>query len=341
MKLNVDHVTKKYGQTAAVNDVSFQVKAGEFLAIVGPSGCGKSTLLRMIAGFVAVDSGEIVVDDRVLSCQGNTVAVEKRHIGMVFQSLALWPHMRVIDHVGYPLASQAYRKVGRQEKQAMMAETLAACGLSDFATRLPETLSGGQQQRVALARALVNRPSLLLLDEPLSALDAELKIHMRQALLNIQRETQSTFIYVTHDQSEAMMMADRVVVMKNGKIEQLGTPQEIYLHPQTEFVARFVGKYNLIPGTWQGAVFTSADQQFNLKHHDIAPYFIQAQCCPIRPDQFRMQESEGVAARVTARQYQGNCFLYTLAYHDQSLSVEAPLNQVYEPGSTVYLQLAL
>ena len=250
-EVRIEHVFKRFGDVTAVSDFDLSVKDGEFVSLLGPSGCGKTTSLRMIAGFERATEGEIYIGDHCVSSHiKNTFAPpEKRDIGMVFQSYAVWPHMTVTENVAYPLKIQ---KVPKEERAARVAEMLKLVHLDEYGSRYPHQLSGGQQQRVALARALVMRPGLLLLDEPLSNLDAKLRESMRFEISSIQKELGITVIYVTHDQSEAMTMSDRVVVMSRGVIQQIGTPYEIYRNPANKMVADFIGLVNFVEGEVQG-----------------------------------------------------------------------------------------
>ncbi len=245
--LAVEHLTKRYGVVTAVDDVSFTVEDGELFFLLGPSGCGKTTLLRTIAGFLSPDEGGIRLGDRDLV----VTPPHLRDTAMVFQNYALWPHMTVSANVRYGLE---LRRLGRREVAQRASEVLEMVRMRDLGERRPAQLSGGQQQRVALARALAVRPSLLLLDEPLSNLDARLRMEMRNELRRIHSLTGVTAIYVTHDQKEALSMADRMAVMKDGKVVQIGTPVEVYRSPKTPFVARFMGRTNLIKGTVAGGV---------------------------------------------------------------------------------------
>jgi len=250
-EVRIEHVFKRFGDVTAVSDFDLTVKDGEFVSLLGPSGCGKTTSLRMIAGFERATEGEIYIGDHCVSShiKNTFVPPEKRDIGMVFQSYAVWPHMTVTENVAYPLKIQ---KVPKEERAARVTEMLKLVHLDEYGSRYPHQLSGGQQQRVALARALVMRPGLLLLDEPLSNLDAKLRESMRFEISSIQKELGITVIYVTHDQSEAMTMSDRVVVMSRGVIQQIGTPYEIYRNPANKMVADFIGLVNFVEGEVQG-----------------------------------------------------------------------------------------
>jgi spermidine/putrescine transport system ATP-binding protein len=243
--IEIDHVTKRFGSYCAVEDADFSIAAGEFFSMLGPSGCGKTTTLRMIAGFETPTEGAIRLEGTDVS----RVPPYKRNVNTVFQHYALFPHMNVFDNIAFGPRS---RKLDKAETKRRVGELLEVVRLSDLAQRKPAQLSGGQQQRVALARALVNYPSALLLDEPLGALDLKLRQVMQLELKRIQREVGITFVYVTHDQEEALTMSDRIAVMSNGKVEQIGDPTEIYHHPSSVFVAGFIGQANLWSGTSKG-----------------------------------------------------------------------------------------
>ena len=235
----LDGVSKRFGSHIAVDDVTLEICEGEFFSMLGPSGCGKTTSLRMIAGFEVPDSGRVVLQGADVT----TVSANKRSVNMVFQQYALFPHMSIYDNVAFGLKM---KRVPRGEHSERVRELLRVVDLEGLESRRPLQLSGGQQQRVALARALVNRPAALLLDEPLGALDVKLRKHMQLELKRIQHELGTTFVYVTHDQEEALAMSDRIAVMNRGRVEQLGTPREIYDHPRTAFVADFIGSLNAI-----------------------------------------------------------------------------------------------
>jgi spermidine/putrescine transport system ATP-binding protein len=234
------NVSKVFGNHVAVDNISFSVPAGSFFSLLGPSGCGKSTTLRMTSGFEFPDRGEIFIAGENMA----DVAPYRRPTNMVFQRWALFPHMTVFDNVAFGLTIE---RLSRDAIRTRVGEVLELVGLTTFSSRKPRQLSGGQMQRVALARALVKRPKVLLLDEPLGALDLKLRIQMQLELKRIQREVGTTFIYVTHDQGEALTMSDQIAVMNNGRIDQLASPQEIYDHPATRFVASFIGNANLLP----------------------------------------------------------------------------------------------
>jgi iron(III) transport system ATP-binding protein len=243
-------LSKRFGSLTVVDDVSLRIDHGQLICLLGPSGCGKTTTLRLIAGFLEPSRGEIYVGNRAVSSPAKTVPPENRNMSMIFQSYALWPHMTVADNIIYGLR---LRKLGRDTIAKKLGAILATTKLEPLAQRYPGELSGGQQQRVALARALIVEPETLLLDEPLSNLDANLREEMRFEIRRLHDEYRYTTVYVTHDQSEAMTTADLIAVMNAGKIDQLGTPEDIYDHPQSEFVARFIGAANIVKGTAKDA----------------------------------------------------------------------------------------
>lgn len=241
--LVLDRLSKSFANTAVVKDLSIQIEAGEFVALLGPSGCGKTTVLRMIAGFEAPDEGTITLAGECLSSPQIHRPPEQREMSMVFQSYALWPHKNVADNVGYALR---LKKVPREEYQRRVQAALAAVNMQAFAERMPAQLSGGQRQRVALARCLIAEPKVVLLDEPLANLDRHLRDAMERNFREFHQRTAASFIYVTHDQAEAMALADKIAVMQTGRIVQFATPEVIYQQPATEWVARFIGQGSIL-----------------------------------------------------------------------------------------------
>jgi spermidine/putrescine transport system ATP-binding protein len=242
--LELRNVTRRFGDFRAVDDVTLSIESGEFFTLLGPSGCGKTTLLRVVAGFDTADTGSVVLDGRDMS----GIAPEARDVHTVFQSYALFPHMSVADNIAFPLRMA---KVPAAQIRDRVEEALEDVHLTGMGQRFPSELSGGQRQRVAVARALISRPKLLLLDEPLAALDAKLKERVQLELINLQKEIGITFIYVTHDQSEALALSDRIAVMKDGRVEQVDEPSRIYGYPKNRFVADFIGHCNLLEGRLQ------------------------------------------------------------------------------------------
>jgi spermidine/putrescine ABC transporter ATP-binding subunit len=245
MQVLIKEITKSYGSLKAIDRVSLSIEGGEFFTLLGPSGCGKTTLLRVIAGFAVPDGGEVYFEKERI----DPIPPHKRKTGMVFQNYALFPHMNVFDNVAYGLRA---RKMGREEIQSRVIEILRNVHLENLAHRFPNQLSGGQQQRVALARALVIQPKVLLMDEPLSNLDAKLRVSMREEIRRIQKRLGITTVYVTHDQEEAMAISDRIAIFNAGQVQQIGTPSEIYFQPKSRFVAEFTGISNLLNITVSG-----------------------------------------------------------------------------------------
>jgi iron(III) transport system ATP-binding protein len=243
-RLSLDYVTKSFAGFDAVKDVSIDVGDGEFVAVLGPSGCGKTTLLRLVAGFEKVTSGEIRIGSEVVSGKGGSVAPEKRRVGIVFQNYALWPHMTVAENIGYSLK---VAKLNRTVARKKVEDALALVNLQGLGDRRPANLSGGQRQRVALARCLVAAPSLVLFDEPLANLDVHLRASMEDEFASFHKRTGTTIVYITHDQAEAMALADRIAVMDGGRLAQLATPRELYHEPANEMVASFISQGILLP----------------------------------------------------------------------------------------------
>lgn len=331
MTIQLKQVSKTFGSFQALKSVDLNIADGEFVAILGPSGCGKTTLLRMLAGFEQPTSGEIAIDGSVVANSKSSVPPEKRRIGMVFQNFALWPHMNIYEHVRFPIRTHKETpRAIREQEDERINEVLRLVGLSALAKRMPHELSGGQKQRVAIARAIAPEPSLLLMDEPLSSLDAMLRMDMRREIQSVHRETGSAIVYVTHDQGEALSMADRIVVMKDGQIEQVGTPQEIYLRPETEFVARFVSKANLIQGSWSDNRFTplGADPSIYWPGEGVADCFKSQGLYPVRPDQFRLEPAQagGLYGEIVNVQFQGREFNYDVRAAGQQWEVISPVS---------------
>jgi ABC-type Fe3+/spermidine/putrescine transport system ATPase subunit len=245
MYLQIKQLKKSYGSRQVVSDVDLSMEEGEILSLLGPSGCGKTTILRMIAGLVTPDGGTIEVGGRMLYDGKRAMAVEERELGMVFQDYALWPHMTVAQNIGFGLR---LRHLAQKQVKQRVQGLLEMVNLADFGRRYPNQLSGGQQQRVAVARALATEPRVILLDEPLSSLDAALRENMSGELVQLFKRLKMTAINVTHDQNEAMMMSDRIMILRDGQIQQIGTPEQLYLKPANRFVASFIGAANILSG---------------------------------------------------------------------------------------------
>jgi spermidine/putrescine transport system ATP-binding protein len=295
--ITLEHVGKEYAGAAAVRDVNLEIAEGEFFSLLGPSGCGKTTTLRMIAGFITPDEGRILLHGSDVT----SVPPNNRPVNMVFQQYALFPHMTVYDNVAFGLS---VKHVPRSEHRDRIMELLHVVALEGYEKRRPRQLSGGQQQRVALARALVNRPAALLLDEPLGALDVKLRRHMQLELKRIQHELGTTFVYVTHDQEEAMAMSDRIAVMNGGVVEQIGPPREVYEHPATAFVADFVGSLNAIDVTVAEVVGGYALARFGDDERVVVP--VEGVVRPgetlrvaVRPEWVRIDNGAGDGTRLS------------------------------------------
>jgi ABC-type Fe3+/spermidine/putrescine transport system ATPase subunit len=323
-ELRLERIGKRYGDFWAARGVDLTIGRGEFFTLLGPSGCGKTTLLRIIAGFVAPDEGIVVLDGAPV----NSVPPWQRDLGMVFQSYALWPHMTVFENVAFGLRE---RKVGRVETRARVLDALERVGLTGAEKRRPSELSGGQQQRVALARTLVVQPRALLLDEPLSNLDARLRAGMRLELLKLQRDLGITTVYVTHDQEEALALSTRIAVMDSGKVVQEGSPREIYERPRSRFVAGFVGDSNLFFGavtrSGDGVVEILTDEGLTIRAaapHGAAPG--EKMILYVRPEAVAPAALDAVSTelnrlpgRVTAAAYQGSAVAYEIDVQGKSI----------------------
>ena len=292
--ITLTNVTKSFDGAQVIQEYSGVFQDREFVTLLGPSGCGKTTMLRMIAGFEKPTTGEIKIDDAVVYGPGQFVPPNRRGIGMVFQSYAVWPHMNAFDNVAYPLKVQ---RLPRAEIKRRVGEVLEAVHLSQYAGRMPNELSGGQQQRVALARALVGNPRVLLLDEPLSNLDAKLRESMRFEIKEVQSRFGITVVYVTHDQTEAMAMSDRVIVFNRGVVQQNDSPMNIYRNPANQFVADFVGKINFIPGEASAGRITLAGGQVLEYAGDRRGPVVAA----VRPENMRMHAEPPAGAGQTLR----------------------------------------
>jgi ABC-type Fe3+/spermidine/putrescine transport system ATPase subunit len=285
----VDKLVKRYGANTVIDHVSFEVPEGEFLTFLGPSGCGKTTTLRSIAGFIQQDSGAISIGGQDMT----GVPPYRRHLGMVFQNYALFPHLSVFENVAFGLR---IRGVDRTEATKRIETALARVRLAGLGSRLPKQLSGGQQQRVALARALVYEPRVLLLDEPLSNLDAKLRVEMRSEIRALQRDLGVTALYVTHDQEEALSVSDRIMVMNEGRIEQLSTPWQLYNQPETTFVASFVGTSNILPASVSDGAMRVAES-FDIPCPGSMPRSERGFWCVIRPEAIGLGPAEAGGVR--------------------------------------------
>jgi len=308
VKTEIRNIVMDFHGFKALKGFSLDIDSGEFIAILGPSGCGKTTLLRLLAGFNRPTDGEIYIADALVASKDYVQPPNMRSIGMVFQSYALWPHMTVQRNIEFPIKNSKFVPSDiRQNCAARVEELIAMVGLGGMEKRLPSELSGGQRQRVALARALATKPALLLMDEPLSNLDTELRLEMRREIKQLHEKTEATIVYVTHDQNEALSLADRIVIMNRGEIQQIGTPREIYDDPQTPFVAKFVGRTNMIPGEWHGDDFVPENTSAVWANARIAPTFRAAGAYPVKPENLLIVDDTagGIRARVENVEYQG------------------------------------
>ncbi|MBT0956843.1 ABC transporter ATP-binding protein [Alphaproteobacteria bacterium KMM 3653] len=340
--VQIDGVGKSFAGTVALEPVWLKIRQGEFLTLLGPSGCGKTTLLNLIAGFLEADSGELFINKDLVT----QVPPHQREIGIVFQNYALFPHMTVAQNVGYGLRT---RRVSKEETAERVREALALVKLEDFADRKPNQLSGGQQQRVALARALVIRPKVLLLDEPFSALDRNLRTAMQVELKEIQTRLGLTTVFVTHDQSEALSMSDRIAVMSRGQIRQIGSPTDIYDRPQNQFVSTFVGDANLFTATLVERSETTARLTIGETALQLEPYQTDLpDPGPVtlfaRPEQCRLTQAGQpgtIPATVALTVYQGSYAEVHLdcAAADNRVMQRVPANEAPSRGTTVGIAL--
>ncbi len=323
VNVTLEQVAKEFGDVQAVRDVSLDIRKGELFFMLGPSGCGKTTLLRMIAGFYLPTAGRILFDERDIS----RTPPHKRNAGMVFQNYALWPHMTVRENVSYGLS---LRKIPNDERMERVNEALDMVRMKRYADRSPNQLSGGQQQRVALARALVINPDVVLLDEPLSNLDAKLRVEMRDEIRRIHDEIGATMIYVTHDQKEALSMADRIAIMGMGEIRQVGDPRTVYNQPANRFVAHFIGETNFIEGTITGTgektsvdsavgrLLSSAPSGRPRNEGDTVACSIRPEAIGIADDNHLDDTYNYITAHVTQIMYLGEHEQYTLVLGDET-----------------------
>ena len=313
--IEIKNIKKQFDENVVIDNLSLNVEKGEFISLLGSSGCGKTTMLRMIAGFTEPTSGSIEIDNQIFYSLEENIMVPpgKRNLGMVFQSYAVWPHMNVFDNIAYPLKIKKYKK---EEIQKRTMNIIKVVGLAGRENDYPHALSGGQQQRVALARALVMEPSVLLLDEPLSNLDAHLRDKMKSEIRSIQQELNITVIYVTHDQSEALQMSDRIVVMNKGNIEQIDKPIEIYKNPKTPFVASFIGKNNI----------------FKYDNKEIA----------VRPENIFLTKEKRelencIYGEIIQKSFQGTHYFYIIHTKYNDIMVQGSVNDDFSEKDKVYL----
>lgn len=332
------HVTKKFttrtmGTVTAVDDFNIEIKEGECFSFLGPSGCGKTTTLRMIAGFEDLSEGEIELCGRLVSSRAKNLYIppEERDLGMVFQAFAVWPHMNIFDNVAFPLK---IRKVSKSETASRVKEALRHCSLDGLEKLYPSELSGGQQQRIALARAIVTNPKVMLLDEPLSNLDPKLRETMRFEIKELQRQFGFTIIFVTHDQSEAMAISDRMMVCDMGKIMQIDTPENLYRHPNSRFVHNFLGEATFIDVVIRdGKVYPKGDESQAIEleipkgaGHDMV--------IATRPNAIRLTQNEGFMTRIEKRIFLTDRTEYLVPVGSQLVKIQTPHRVVFSPGES-------
>ena len=334
--IHFEHIVKKYGENVIIPDLNLDVREGEFFTLLGPSGCGKTTLLRMVAGFNSIEGGTIAFNGRVI----NDIAPNKRNIGMVFQNYAVFPHMTVRENVAFGLEN---RHLPKNEIKKRVDEILETVKITQYADRLPERLSGGQQQRVALARAIVIKPDVLLMDEPLSNLDAKLRIEMRNAIRQIQNSVGITTIYVTHDQEEAMAVSDRIAVMSGGVIQHVSTPKSIYQRPANQFVANFIGRSNTLSARYaQGALHFGNGYVTPYDNCGSAP--AEDVLVAVRPEEFVLAADgqQGIDATVVSSVFLGlNTTYFVELYDGTSAEIveESSISSIIPNGTKVKLTL--
>lgn len=333
--LVVSELSKRFEpeEPPVIQNLSFNVEDGEIFALLGPSGCGKTTTLRIIGGFERPDTGTVTLEGRRLEGARNRVPPEKRGIGLVFQDQALFPHLTVFENVRFGL-----RNLSRERRRARAMDVLEMVGLKRFAERYPHELSGGQQQRVAVARAVAPKPGVILLDEPFSNLDAVLRQAMREDVRHLLQEAGMTAVMVTHDQEEALSFADRVAVMRNGRIEQVGTPESIYYRPRTLFVAQFLGRTNLLLSQCEGETATTELGQLELDRPARGSVLVS-----LRPEHINLQaagnNSSNTVATIVAREFKGHDITYRVRFDESEYLVHTDNRTLYEPGDEVLLQV--
>lgn len=346
VSIKAKNVIKKYGDNVVIPDLNLDIENGEFFTLLGPSGCGKTTFLRMIAGFNSIEGGEISFEDQVI----NDIPAHKRNIGMVFQNYAIFPHLTVKQNVEYGLK---LRKPSKSEMEEKVSDILKVVQIEQFKDRLPERLSGGQQQRVALARAIVIHPSVLLMDEPLSNLDAKLRIEMRSAIREVQKEVGITTVYVTHDQEEALAISDRIAVMKDGVVQHVGTPKEIYTRPKNVFVSTFIGHSNLYKGTIQikdNETFVKFEKGYIVKMDNLKSGINNGQkvVIAVRPEEFIISD-KGLLTKVKTATFLGRYTNYEIIFDDNELlkgqaAIElsqdiGTAERIYDEGDSLFLEV--
>jgi iron(III) transport system ATP-binding protein len=327
----LEGVSKSFGATHAVREVSLEVEHGELMAVLGPSGCGKTTLLRLIAGFEVPGGGSVTVGDETVAGPGTLVPPEKRRVGMVFQDFALFPHLTVDANIGFGLTRRP-----REEREELTRRTVELVGLQHKTGRYPHELSGGERQRVALARALAPEPEVVLLDEPFSSLDATLRADLRREVELILRDAEATALLVTHDQEEALSLADRLAVMREGRIVQVGAPEEVYGRPASRWAAQFVGEVNVLAGVARGGGVETELGRFDLRAPASGTVHVA-----VRPEQLELSARHDGNAEVVSREFRGHDVLYRLRHEGgRTVLVQLPSLELYEVGARVFVRPA-
>jgi iron(III) transport system ATP-binding protein len=350
-EVRIEKLIKRFGKVTAIDGVDIHIPEGKIFTLLGPSGCGKTTTLRCLAGFENADEGKIWIGDQLIfdSRQKINISPQKRGMGMVFQSYAVWPHMSVFENIAFPLR---IRKAPRGKINEQVARALSMVGIEELKDRLPSEISGGQQQRVAFARAIVYEPAVLLLDEPLSNLDAKLREQMRFEILELQRKIGVTTVYVTHDQEEAMVLSDEVLVMDFGKVIQRGDPEEIYFDPTNEFVADFIGKINFLNGTVANqkediSVVGINDEGFRSEVHSTRTNYSKGQkvLVSIRPENIQIhtskpdQEINTWPAKLIRKNFLGGLFDMVVEVKGKELRARTPFKVEATSGSEIFIHI--
>ena len=338
VNIKIENAQKRYGDNIIIENLSLDIKQGEFFTLLGPSGCGKTTLLRMIAGFNSIEHGNFYFNEKRI----NDLDPAKRNIGMVFQNYAIFPHLTVEQNVEFGLKN---RKISKEEMKTETEKFLKLMQIDEYRDRMPERLSGGQQQRVALARALVIKPDVLLMDEPLSNLDAKLRVEMRTAIKEIQNSIGITTVYVTHDQEEAMAVSDRIAVMKDGEIQHLGQPKDIYQRPANLFVATFIGKTNVLNGTLNNSVLKIAGK-YDISLNNVKDKNVKGNVViSIRPEEFVIDENQakdGIKAFIDSSVFLGlNTHYFAHLESGEKIEIvqESKIDSIIPKGTEVYLKV--
>lgn len=340
--INIENVIKRFGKDTVINGLSLDIKPGEFFTLLGPSGCGKTTLLRMIIGFNSIEGGQIKIDGKVI----NDIPTNKRNMGMVFQNYAIFPHMSVKDNIAFGLKN---RKVPKEEIEKKVDEILKVVKIDHLKNRMPQKLSGGQQQRIALARAIVIHPEVLLMDEPLSNLDAKLRTEMRNAIKQIQQQVGITTVYVTHDQEEALAVSDRIAVMNGGVIQQIDTPKNIYQRPANTFVSTFIGLSNIINGVLESS--ENGKALLRIGNYKFQMNNIKKDCqqnsevkVSVRPEEFIINKKteEGIPVVVKSSVFLGvatHYFVETKEGQEIEVIENSDLDELIPNGTKIHLKV--